>query len=253
VDVYVEYLGYSVELPHGETIVGRDTSCGLRFHDPSVSRRHVKLVREGDAVFVEDLGSSNGTEVNGRTIHGRVALHDGDRIGLGSRVLELRVGGDDADDSPTRRVASLRDLSELERPDATNSRSPTTKIDLGGLRSPKVTWRPGDRRRHMRRSMELDLVYTSSELEIEATTRDLSQAGVFVNTQVLDPLGTHCRLEIKLDGAAPLRIAGVVRHVVDRPSGDDDTVGLGIEFRDVSEDARRWLAMAIARMTAEAG
>ena len=232
-------------------MVGRDTSCGLRFHDPEVSRRHIRLVREGDDVYVEDLGSSNGTTLNGTPITSRVALSDGDRIGLGSRVLELRVGGDDADESPTRRVATLGDLSELDKPDPTNSRTPTSQIQLRGARPNSATWRPEERRRHTRRPIELDLVYTSSELEIEATTRDLSQSGVFVNTNVLDPLGTRCMLEIKLDGAAPLRIAGIVRHVVERASGEHDTVGLGIEFVEIDQDARRWLAMAIARMTAQ--
>jgi len=215
-----------------------------------VSRRHAKLVRVGDDVYVEDLGSSNGTELNGESLagKGRVALQDGDRLGLGSRILELRLGGDDEDASPTRRVATLGDLSELDRPDPTNSRTPTSQINLGG-RPNSATWRPTERRKHARRSMELALLYTSNELEIEASTRDLSQAGVFVNTQVLDPLGTRCHLEIQLDGVTPLRISGIVRHVVERPTDELD-VGLGIEFVEVEPDARRWLAMAIAKMAA---
>jgi hypothetical protein len=217
-----------------------------------VSRRHAKLVRVGDDVYVEDLGSSNGTELNGEAIagKGRIALTDGDRLGLGSRTLELRLGGDDEDASPTRRVASLGDLSELDRPDPTNSRTPTSQINLGG-RPNSATWRPTERRKHARRTVELALRYTSNELEIEASTRDLSQAGVFVNTQVLDPLGTRCHLEIHPpgDGAPPLRIAGIVRHVVERPTDELD-VGLGIEFVEVEPDARRWLAMAIAKMAA---
>jgi FHA domain-containing protein/PilZ domain-containing protein len=217
-----------------------------------VSRRHAKLVRLGDDVYVEDLGSSNGTELNGEPIggRGRIALTDGDRLGLGSRILELRLGGDDADASPTRRVATLGDLSDLDRPDPTNSRTPTSQINLGG-RPNSATWRPTERRKHARRTIELVLRYTSNELEIEASTRDLSQAGVFVNTQVLDPLGTRCQLEIHPpdDGAPPLRIAGIVRHVVERPTEELD-VGLGIEFVEVEPDARRWLAMTIAKMAA---
>jgi len=209
-------------------------------------------VRIGDDVYVEDLGSSNGTELNGEAIggRGRIALSNGDRLGLGSRILELRVGGDDEDASPTRRVATLGDLADLDRPDPTNSRTPTSQINIGGPRPNSTTWRPTERRKHTRRSMELALVYTSNMLEIEASTRDLSQAGVFVNTQVLDPLGTRCHLEIvHPDGAAPLRIAGIVRHVVERPTEELD-VGLGIEFVEVEPDARRWLAMAIAKMAA---
>ena len=43
--VYLEYLGDAVELPIGETVIGRDIGCSLRFNDPSVSRRHLKIVR----------------------------------------------------------------------------------------------------------------------------------------------------------------------------------------------------------------
>ncbi len=56
----------------------------------------------------------------------------------------------------------------------------------------------------------------SSELEIEATTRDLSTSGVFVCTQVLEPLGTTCELTLLVDGGPPVHVKGVVRRVVER-------------------------------------
>jgi pSer/pThr/pTyr-binding forkhead associated (FHA) protein len=48
--VLLDYLGDSIELPFGDTIVGRDLSCQMRLNDPSVSRRHVRfVVRRDDA------------------------------------------------------------------------------------------------------------------------------------------------------------------------------------------------------------
>jgi pSer/pThr/pTyr-binding forkhead associated (FHA) protein len=56
--VHIEYMGDYVELPAGETLVGRDVTCALRFNDPAVSRRHMRFVRPQTDFFVEDLRSS---------------------------------------------------------------------------------------------------------------------------------------------------------------------------------------------------
>ncbi|MEX1177360.1 MAG: DUF3662 and FHA domain-containing protein [Nitriliruptor sp.] len=69
-------------------VIGRLPSCGMTLQDTTVSREHAALVRRGDAWWVVDLGSTNGTKVNGR----RAAEHEvstGDRIELGDVVLEL--------------------------------------------------------------------------------------------------------------------------------------------------------------------
>jgi hypothetical protein len=67
-------------------VIGRSRECDLRVSDGNASRRHAQVVREGDAYFVVDLGSTNGTELNGRRIT-REALSDGDRITIGATDL----------------------------------------------------------------------------------------------------------------------------------------------------------------------
>src|SRR5512142_2200648 len=58
-----------VRLPAGGRLaIGRDPACELCVADPSLSRRHALLVREGATWFVVDEGSSNGTYVNGERI-----------------------------------------------------------------------------------------------------------------------------------------------------------------------------------------
>jgi hypothetical protein len=80
--------GRAVPLSADRIVIGRSRECDIRVDDGNVSRRHVELVREGPSDWVlVDLGSTNGTEVNGRKVQRRTALDDGDRITIGSTEL----------------------------------------------------------------------------------------------------------------------------------------------------------------------
>ena len=71
------------------TILGRGTDCDLRLVDPGVSRHHAELrVEDGEVVLV-DLGSTNGTFVNGQPVR-RVMLVDGTQVTLGRTTLVFR-------------------------------------------------------------------------------------------------------------------------------------------------------------------
>jgi cytochrome P450 / NADPH-cytochrome P450 reductase len=75
----------------GETVsgvVGRDPAVEVQLDDEEISRRHLRVWAEGDALWVEDLGSANGTFVNGERIAGRVALAPGDSVRIGRTTLE---------------------------------------------------------------------------------------------------------------------------------------------------------------------
>jgi hypothetical protein len=70
-------------------ILGRGTDCDLRLVDPGVSRHHAEIrVEDGEVVLV-DLGSTNGTFVNGQPVR-RVPLADGTRVTLGRTTLVFR-------------------------------------------------------------------------------------------------------------------------------------------------------------------
>jgi DNA-binding winged helix-turn-helix (wHTH) protein len=78
-------------LPEGETVIGRDSDAGLSIDDLHASRCHARImVTEGRAVL-EDLGSKNGSLLNGTRIAGPTELSDGDRIGIGHKVLVFRL------------------------------------------------------------------------------------------------------------------------------------------------------------------
>jgi pSer/pThr/pTyr-binding forkhead associated (FHA) protein len=74
-------------------IVGRVPSADLYLDDEQVSRLHAQITRTGGTFAVADLGSTNGTLVNGQRVS-RAFLRDGDRIQIGQTVLTFRQGAD---------------------------------------------------------------------------------------------------------------------------------------------------------------
>ncbi len=79
----------AVLLVRGCHTVGRSQTCDLVLADPGVSREHARVERGPGGVEVVDLGSTNGTFVNGRKVT-RCRLHPGDRLQLGGVILEYR-------------------------------------------------------------------------------------------------------------------------------------------------------------------
>lgn len=84
--------GERLPLPGGETTVGRDELSELRFDDEGVSRHHALLVRAADTVTIQDVGSTNGTWVNGRQVWDPQVLQPGDRIQVGLAVFSVEGG-----------------------------------------------------------------------------------------------------------------------------------------------------------------
>ncbi len=69
--------------------IGRLPECDVVLADPGASRRHAEIRRDGDRYEITDLGSTNGTLVNGRYV-GTAELRDGDRVTIGNTTLEFR-------------------------------------------------------------------------------------------------------------------------------------------------------------------
>jgi hypothetical protein len=77
----------------GELILGREQgSADLVIDDPGVSRRHARVTPDNGGVIVEDLGSSNGTYVNGERISAPVGLGRGDEVQLGATIIGVEGG-----------------------------------------------------------------------------------------------------------------------------------------------------------------
>lgn len=100
--------GRRFEIPTGERgeslEIGRSRDCDVRLRDALVSRHHCRISREDDKLTVRDLGSKNGTRVNGELIAEEVTLEDGDRLEVGSVQIQVQfpASGEDTRVSPSR-------------------------------------------------------------------------------------------------------------------------------------------------------
>ena len=74
--------GSAYDLSDG-ALLGRGDQADIRLEDSFASSRHARLVPEGDVMVLEDLGSTNGTYLNGEPLRGPQPLHAGDRIRIG--------------------------------------------------------------------------------------------------------------------------------------------------------------------------
>lgn len=90
-------LGRMYRIEGDEVILGRATSATVRLEDDGVSRNHAKVIMRGDQLWIEDLGSQNGTFINGEKISAQ-ALRDGDKIQVGATTILKFTYHDDLDD-----------------------------------------------------------------------------------------------------------------------------------------------------------
>jgi signal transduction histidine kinase len=103
--------GRSIGIGVDAVLIGRDPQCDVILPDDQASRRHARLAINGDACSIQDLGSRNGTTVNGRRIT-QASIHPGDTIRIGETDLRLDtvaaaddgtgwIGADHGDDAIT--------------------------------------------------------------------------------------------------------------------------------------------------------
>jgi predicted component of type VI protein secretion system len=84
--------GQVFELPRSTVSIGRDPGNQVVINDPQISRQHARMTPQGGLMVLEDLGSTNGTMVNGLRITGPHTLAHGDQIGLGDNVTLIFYG-----------------------------------------------------------------------------------------------------------------------------------------------------------------
>jgi DNA-binding winged helix-turn-helix (wHTH) protein len=90
----------SIAIGPTESVLGRALDADIRFDVPGVSRRHARIVVDGDRVALEDLGSQNGTYLRGERITGRATLADGDEVRLGPVSIVFRQVSPDGSTLP---------------------------------------------------------------------------------------------------------------------------------------------------------
>ena len=97
----------------GPTFLGRDPTCAIPLQDFGVSRKHAVISPDGHGNYVlQDLGSTNGTHVNGAPVDGRRILKDGEKIFVGDTVLRFALA-DEMDIDFHSEVATLVSFDPL--------------------------------------------------------------------------------------------------------------------------------------------
>lgn len=127
------------------TVIGRREDCDLRIAVGDVSRKHCRLILGPDSVEIEDLGSSNGTFVNGTKIQ-RSPVNAGDTIQIGPVVFVIQVDGQPAVAEATPKTkssskspaAAVDDEIEIDELDILNDSGGDSNIDLIDIDSPKA-------------------------------------------------------------------------------------------------------------------
>jgi pSer/pThr/pTyr-binding forkhead associated (FHA) protein len=111
--------------PHREIVIGRSSELDMVLVEDMVSRKHAKITTDDKTVSIQDLGSTNGTFVNGEKIR-KVELKDGDRILIGTSIVKLvYVDGENTN--------SLSETEARSRMAVTANRRPPTKSMSGSI------------------------------------------------------------------------------------------------------------------------
>ncbi|MDM8528312.1 FHA domain-containing protein [Anaerolineales bacterium HSG24] len=84
-------VGMSFPLTNSHTMLGREEGINITLQDPEASRRHARVGWQGGQFVLEDLGSTNGTFVNGIQITAPQVLRPGDSIGIGQTTLVFQI------------------------------------------------------------------------------------------------------------------------------------------------------------------
>lgn len=104
----------TIQLSDGVTSVGRHDDCQLRIKSSQVSRKHCELFEKKGLLMVKDLGSSNGTFVNGKRVQGQRVLEPGDELTIGNVKLKVAKIGEVPPPAPSQPAMKPGDTAVVE-------------------------------------------------------------------------------------------------------------------------------------------
>src|ERR1700724_2995163 len=105
--------GEPVEIAKEMTLVGRQEDCDLRLDHKSVSKMHCVIVKTDGLLLLRDLGSTNGTRVNGQRVR-RAALFPTDQLSIAGCKFRVPLGPDPAPPPAVRRDERTQNLDAAE-------------------------------------------------------------------------------------------------------------------------------------------
>ena len=219
------------DLETGEVVMGRSAAAGLVINDASVSRQHARFVFRDGQWWIEDLGATNRTHLNGDLIDGSARLAPGDRLRLGGTIISVMGEGALPTPSPysfddtDRQAARLRILNDVHKALAT------------AIALPELLQLILDRSFEVLKPEEGLILLRGPGGEFErAATRRLPglEGDVFVSRHIIEEVAGRARPMLVLDAAVDERfadadsiVASGVRSVLAAPLTDaSGTLGL---------------------------
>ena len=133
----IDVDGTRHELPRGTTTVGRGSDCGIRISDTAASRKHLELIWDGSAGIARDLGSTNGSKINGQRFR-EAALAQGITISIGQTQLTFQMvpSRDHAAARPAQPAAATRPASTVRSQQAPAPAQPAPRQETRSAQVP---------------------------------------------------------------------------------------------------------------------
>jgi pSer/pThr/pTyr-binding forkhead associated (FHA) protein len=126
----------ALALPDRAYKVGRAPDCDLVLSDDDVSREHAAFERRWQGVFVRDLGSKNGLEIDGKKVRGEQRVHDGELITLGGSTLRI--------DDPEERYLRQMEADAREAPNKRVTAPPGGVVPVAGKEAAPAAAKPAE-------------------------------------------------------------------------------------------------------------
>ncbi|MBW2277432.1 MAG: FHA domain-containing protein, partial [Deltaproteobacteria bacterium] len=101
-------LFQEIDLGQGNFVIGRASACNLTVEDPLVSREHTRILVYPDRAEIHDMGSRNGTQLNGKPVKGGERLRHGDRLRIGSYEFTFVVDLPHMEQIHSQTISSFR-------------------------------------------------------------------------------------------------------------------------------------------------
>jgi predicted component of type VI protein secretion system len=114
----------SFSITRDVTVIGRREDCDFRIPLGDISRKHCRLIKEENVLKIEDLGSSNGTYINGKRIH-EAELAPGDTVQIGPVVFVTQLDGEPAEED----LHPYQPAAHHAEPEHANEEEPTTTLE----------------------------------------------------------------------------------------------------------------------------
>lgn len=182
-----------------EITIGRQEGNTIRLTERNVSRRHARLMRQNGHVVVEDLGSSNGTRINGERISGQSAVKDGDLIQIGDYDLALQSDAQEGISTQRLRPSPSED-EEPSEPDG-SAAEPETEAEAPVEEQPEETAPAAgaaEQRRHSTAIIKRDQVEGNRSRKIQELEAEEAPRLVVTSSELKGQEYACIRTEMKI-------------------------------------------------------